>query len=293
MELKAENVNSSSIAQAVEIPSGKDQPYENFPVGSWLLPAHLRPHVATFYEFARAIDDIADSNTIEAREKFDRLSGFENALLGKESILPGFSKAYTMRQSLIQTGVSNQHCLDLIRAFKQDTTKLRYENWGELIEYCQMSAAPVGRYLLDLHGESSREYIASDALCNVLQVLNHLQDCKEDYLNLNRVYLPLVWMRENGVSIQSLGASYSVPELKSVFLKMLDTAADLLDVADMLPRRLASKRLAMESQAIINIANILERELRGRDPLAERVKLSKWQYVFSFATGALTALFAN
>ena len=293
MELKAENVNSSSIAQAVEIPSGKDQPYENFPVGSWLLPAHLRPHVATFYEFARAIDDIADSNTIEAREKFDRLSGFENALLGKESTLPGFSKAYTMRQSLIQTGVSNQHCLDLIRAFKQDTSKLRYENWGELIEYCQMSAAPVGRYLLDLHGESSREYIASDALCNVLQVLNHLQDCKEDYLNLNRVYLPLEWMRENGVSIESLDASYSVPELKSVFLKMLDTAADLLDVADMLPGRLASKRLAMESQAIINIANILERELRGRDPLAERVKLSKWQYVFSFATGALTALFAN
>lgn len=290
MKMKAEIVNNTSIAPAIELPSGKDQPYENFPVGSWLLSARLRPHVAIFYNFARTIDDIADSNTIGAQEKLDRLSGFEKVILGTDTTSLGFEKAHSMRQSLQQTGVSQQHCLDLIRAFKQDTSKLRYEDWGELIEYCQMSAAPVGRYLLDLHGESSRCYLASDALCNVLQVLNHLQDCKEDYQKLNRVYLPLEWMRENGVGVECLDAPNSIPELKSVFLKTLDTTADLLRVADMLPKRIENKRLAMESRAIINIANTLERELRERDPLVERVKLSKWQYILSCATGVFMAL---
>ena len=65
--------------------------------------------------------------------------------------------------------------------------KSRYANWAELIDYCLLSASPVGRYLIDLHGESKNAYPASDALCNALQVLNHLQDCQEDYRALDRV----------------------------------------------------------------------------------------------------------
>lgn len=274
----------------IEIPSGKDKAYENFPVGSLFVPSHLRPHINTFYNFARAIDDIADSNSIEAPEKIERLTGFENAILGKDKTSPGFSRAHSMRLSLEKTGVTNQHCIELIKAFKQDAIKLRYENWDELIGYCQMSAAPVGRYLLDLHGESTKTYQASDALCNALQILNHLQDCKDDYVTLNRVYLPLDWMKHNGLEVECLDASKSGPKLNSLIHQVLDSTAELIHLAEILPMKLTSKRLAMESGAILNIASRLEKKLRIKDPLAESVKLSRSQYVLGCLFGASKAL---
>ncbi|MDC0190624.1 squalene synthase HpnC [Rhodospirillales bacterium] len=274
----------------IEIPSGKDKAYENFPVGSLFVPSRLRPHVNTFYNFARAIDDIADSNSIEALEKIERLTGFENAILGKDKTSSGYSKAHSMRLSLQETGVTNRHCIELIKAFKQDATKLRYENWDELIDYCQMSAAPVGRYLLDLHGESNKKYQASDALCNALQVLNHLQDCKDDYVTLNRVYLPLDWMKHNGLEVECLDAPKSRPELKSLIHRVLDSTAELINLAQYLPIDLTNKRLAMEAGAILGVASRLEQKLRRKDPLAESVNLSRTQYVLGCLFGATKAL---
>ena len=286
-------MNANLNLPDIEIPSGKDKAYENFPVGSLFIPPRLRPHVNTFYNFARAIDDIADSNSIEAVEKIERLTGFENAILGKDTASPGFSKAHSMRQSLQETGVTNQHCIELIKAFKQDASKLRYENWDELIDYCQMSAAPVGRYLLDLHGESNKKYQASDALCNALQILNHLQDCKDDYITLNRVYLPLDWMKNNGLEVECLDASKSKPELKSLIHAVLDSTIELINLAQNLPIALANKRLAMEAGAILNVASRLEKKLRRKDPLAEAVKLSRSQYVLSCLIGASKALITS
>ena len=283
-------MNVNTYLPEIEIPSGKDKAYENFPVASLFIPSHLRPHVNTFYGFARAIDDIADSNSIGSPEKIERLTGFENAILGKDTASPGFSKAHSMRQSLQETGVTNQHCIELIKAFKQDVSKLRYENWDELIDYCQMSAAPVGRYLLDLHGESNKKYQASDALCNALQILNHLQDCKDDYLTLNRVYLPLDWMKNNGLEVECLNASKSKPELKSLIHAVLDSTVELINLAQYLPIDLTNKRLAMEAGAILNIASRLEKKLRRKDPLAEAVKLSRSQYVLGCLFGASKAL---
>ena len=277
----------------IEIPSGKDKAYENFPVGSLFVPSHLRPHIHTFYNFARAIDDIADSNSINAPEKIERLSGFQNAILGKDNTSPGFSKAHSMRLSLQETGITNRHCIELIKAFKQDATKLRYENWDELIDYCQISAAPVGRYLLDLHGESNKKYQASDALCNALQVLNHLQDCKDDYLTLNRVYLPLDWMKINGLEVECLDAPKSGPELNSLIHRILDSTTELIHLAENLPLELRSKRLAMEAGAILNIASRLEQKLRKKDLLAESVKLSRSQYLLGCLFGASKALISS
>ncbi len=161
---------------AVETPSGKDAAYENFPVGSWLLPAPLRPHIATFYAFARAIDDIADNGDLPPAEKVARLDGFEDVLLGRDRDDPDFAKAARMRASLAETGIAPGHCIDLLAAFKQDAVKARYRDWDDLMGYCILSAAPVGRYLVDLHGGSADGYGASDALCMALQVINHLQD---------------------------------------------------------------------------------------------------------------------
>ena len=154
----------------METPSGKTAAAENFPVGSWLLPAHLRPHIATFYAYARAIDDIADNPGLDPQDKVERLDGFARAVSGAETGDPEFRKAHDIRLSLEITQVTHRHCVDLTRAFIQDATKLRYADWNDLIGSCDLSAAPVGRFLVDLHGESKSAYPACDALCNALQV---------------------------------------------------------------------------------------------------------------------------
>ena len=281
---------TQGLEGGVETPSGKDSAYETFPVGSWLLPARLRPHIAKFYAFARAIDDIADNPDLAAEDKVRRLDDFETALLGTHSDEPALWTAHTMRDSLAETGVTADHCLDLIAAFKQDATKLRYNDWDDLMGYCFLSAAPVGRYLLDLHGEPKDGYGPSDALCNALQVINHLQDCKDDYLNLDRVYLPQDWMKDEGVEAADLTAGQSTPGLRRVLDRTLDATESLIAEARALPGGLKSRRLAMESAAILEIAVRLSGLLRHRDPLGpRRVQLTKPGYVWCCVKGAARA----
>ncbi len=263
----------------MEHPSGKTAATENFPVGSWLLAARLRPHVMAFYAYARAIDDIADSPELEAEEKIRRLEAFAAAIQGDQPTDPALQKAHAARRSLAVTGITNRHCLDLVSAFKQDATKLRYANWDDLMGYCSLSAAPVGRYLLDLHGESESAYPASDALCNALQIINHLQDCKDDYQSLDRVYLPQQWMTAAGTDERALAGGHATRALRAVIDRCLDGTEALLATAGRLPALLSSFRLGMESSVIIAIAKRLCAELRNRDPLAERVTLTRVQFV--------------
>ena len=272
-------------APSVETPSGKSVPDENFPIGSRLLPARLRPHVAAFHAYARAIDDIADNPDLEAADKIERLEGFARAVSGADTVSPAFRKAHDLRCSLAETGVTHRHCTDLTRAFRQDATKLRYDDWDDLIEYCNFSAAPVGRYLVDLHGESVEAYPASDALCNALQVLDHLQDCRDDYRALNRVYLPRNWMAESGIGVEALASGHTSTALRRVLDRCLDATDCLLRLAEGLPDRLRDLRFAMEAATIVAIARKLGTELRRRDPLAERVVLTKWQFATCFAFG--------
>jgi squalene synthase HpnC len=262
----------------METPSGKAAADENFPVGSWLVPAHLRPHIATFYAYARAIDDIADNPDLDPYDKIERLDGFASVVSGAETGDPAFRKAHDVRRSLDATQVTHRHCVDLTRAFIQDATKLRYAGWNDLIGYCDLSAAPVGRYLVDLHGESRAAYPACDALCNALQVLNHLQDCGDDYNSLNRVYLPQNWMAAAETGVEALGHRRSSPALRQVLDRCLDATETLLESADRLPGQFCNLRFAMETAVIIAIARKLSAELRRRDPLAERVVLTKAQY---------------
>jgi squalene synthase HpnC len=273
-ELENQTRTTQDPAQ-VETPSGKGAGDENFPVGSWLLPARLRPHVARFYAFARAIDDIADNPDLAADDKIARLARFEAAVTGQDTGDPALATGHRMRLSLEQTGVTARHCLDLIAAFKQDAVKPRYRDWADLMGYCELSANPVGRYLLDLHGESTEGYPASDALCSALQVINHLQDCQTDYRALDRVYLPLDWMAQAGVDVAELDAPAASPGLRRVLDTCLEATMDLIPLARTLPERLRSPRLAMESAVILRLAERLIGELRQRDPLAERVVLSK------------------
>jgi squalene synthase HpnC len=291
MNSRAEAMNQAVTSQpsaTAETPSGKGAGDENFPVGSFLLPRRLRPHVAVYYAFARAIDDIADNPALAPGEKIVRLDGFDKALCGETSD-PGFIKAIRARAMAEATGVPLDHMRDLIVAFKQDAVKLRYRNWAELRNYCRYSASPVGRFLLDLHGEARSGWLASDALCDALQVLNHLQDCKADYLALNRVYLPMEWMGDARVTVEQLAADRASPGLRKVIDQCLDATAALLEVARPLPDLLKSRRLAMESATIVNIADALLRKLRRQDPVAGRVQLSRLEFIGCGLRGVVRA----
>ncbi len=286
----APEVRRRDFGRAAETPSGKGAGDENFPVGSWLLPARLRPHVAKFYAFARAIDDIADNPALAPEDKIRRLDRFEDAITGRTPENPALATAHRLRASLAETGVPARHCVDLVAAFKQDAVKLRYDDWDDLLGYCELSANPVGRYLLDLHGEDPAGYAASDALCSALQVINHLQDCGDDYRNLDRVYVPQDWMAASGAAVEDLAAPACPPGLRRVLDLCLDATARLLAEADRLPGRLRSRHLALESAVIVGLAHRLVRELRARDPLAERVVLTKAQSVAVAGPAALGEL---
>ena len=275
----------------IEAPSGKGAADENFPVGSFLLPAKLRPHVARFYAFARAIDDIADDPELQPQDKLARLDAMEAGITGDAAPhAQGLEKARAMRESLLATNITTRHCQDLVSAFKQDAVKGRYEDWDQLIDYCLRSASPVGRYLLDLHGDGPAEYPYSDALCNALQVINHLQDCKDDYMSINRVYLPGDWMVAEGTSVEALAGPKADPGMRRVLDRCVAGTRELIATAKQLPGSLSSKRLALESAVIISIAERLTEELASRDPIAERVELTKPQFIMCGMKGIGSAL---
>jgi farnesyl-diphosphate farnesyltransferase len=248
-----------------------------------LIRRDLRPHVHAFYRFARNADDIADNPALSAADKLRRLDRMEEILDGA----PGGESpaAVAMRESLAATRVTAQHCHDVLRAFRLDATKLRYRGWDDLMEYCRYSASPVGRQLLDLHRESRATWPASDALCSALQVLNHLQDCADDYRLLDRVYLPMRELTAEGVDVAALAASVSSPGLRRVLGRMLDHTGELVEIARGLPRQIVSRGLHWESAVIVELAERLLRRLRRGDPLAARVKLRRFDFIAAFARG--------
>ncbi|MEO0398562.1 MAG: squalene synthase HpnC [Pseudomonadota bacterium] len=283
---------SPTSVEAVEKPSGKGAKDENFPVGSFLLPKALRPHVATYYAFARAIDDIADDEELASGEKIRRLEGMDAALTGAPGYGPEYAKAHALRESMEATNVPSVHGSDLVAAFVQDCKKQRYASWEELLGYCAKSANPVGRYLLDLHGEDPSGYRYSDALCTVLQITNHLQDCGDDRRSLDRVYVIEPWLAEAGGRIEDLDAAAASPALRAVMDRMLDGCEALMDDARKLPGALKSRSLAMESAVIVRLAARLIAILRTGDPLATRVALTKLDFAKAGVMGAIAGFFA-
>jgi farnesyl-diphosphate farnesyltransferase len=276
---------ASPAEGTVETPSGKGRSGENFPVGSWLIRRDLRVHVHAFYRFARDADDIADNPALAPDDKLrrlDRMAAILDGASGEDS-----PAAAAMRASLAETGVTAQHCHDVLHAFRLDATKLRYRDWDDLMEYCRYSAAPVGRQLLDLHGESGDTWPSSDALCSALQVLNHLQDCAADYRALDRVYLPLDDLTDAGCTVELLEAPAASSGLRRVIDSLLDRTENLIATARDLPPRVAARGLRWESAVIVALAQRLARRLRQGDPLATRVKLSKNDFVAAFLTGIL------
>ncbi len=258
---------------SVENWSGKDRTAENFPVGSALIRPDLRRHVHAFYDFARNADDIADSPLLTPVDKIFRLDVMEDVLLGARD--SGSPSALGLRHSLVESGLSAVHSQGLLRAFRQDANKNRYADWDELLDYCRYSAMPVGRHVLALHGEGPETVAPSDALCAVLQVLNHLQDVAKDLSALDRCYLPADMLAEAGVALEDVHGPRETPGLRKVFSRLLDHCDALNAEGADLPRRVRDRRLRLETSVIVNLSHRLARRLRAGDPLATRVKLTR------------------
>jgi hydroxysqualene synthase len=278
-----EGTGAAARASVIETPSGKAAAGENFPVGSWLIRKDLRRHVHTFYLFARAADDIADNPALAPDDKLRRLDRMGEILAGASG--DDAPSAVAMRASLAETGVTAEHCHDVLRAFRLDATKLRYADWDDLMEYCRYSASPVGRQLLDLHGEDRATFPPSDALCSALQVLNHLQDCGEDYRDLDRVYLPLEVLAAHGGAVEQLSGAALTSGLRQTIDHLLDRTDALIVTAQDLPGAVASRGLRCESAVIVALAGRLAALLRRGDPLATRVKLRKSDFAAALAAG--------
>jgi hydroxysqualene synthase len=263
----------------VEVWSGKGRHDENFPVGSWLIARKYREPIHRFYNFARNADDIADSPLLRPEDKLARLDIMEDVLLGRRE--SGSPSASALRASLRQTGVASEHATNLLVAFRQDATKLRYATIDELDDYCRYSATPVGRYVLDVHGESHDCYAPSDALCTALQVLNHMQDAAKDLAELDRCYLPQALLDRFGATVADLKQPAESASLRRVFTTLLEWIDRLNVVAAGLPLSVRHRSLRLETAVIHGLARRLARRLKQGDPLARRVKLRKADAVFS------------
>ncbi len=134
------------------ITPSKTHRQENFPVASMLIAPRHRATILAYYRFARGADDVADSSSLAPDAKLARLDLFEATLTGRSEAVEA---ALPLRAVLAGRMLLARHALDLLRAFRMDAVKHRYANWSELMDYCTYSAAPVGRFVLDVHGESN------------------------------------------------------------------------------------------------------------------------------------------
>ena len=266
----------------IETPSGKTHKQENFPVGSWLIPKKLRKQILAFYNFARAADDISDNPNLIGKEKIKRLNLFESTLKNRKVVI---KKAFKIKKICETQNIKIDYTLNLLKAFKQDATKKRYKTWSELINYCKYSAVPVGRFVIDLHKENKKAYKYSDPLCIALQILNHIQDCKEDYENLDRVYLPMKFLKKYNVKLSQLKKKNTEQNLRLVFNEILKNTEKLIIQADKNKKKMKHKYLSREISFILEIAKKLLLLLKNKDPLKEKVVLNKLDYICCFAKG--------
>jgi hydroxysqualene synthase len=253
---------------ASALASGKGHTDENFPVASVLIHPRHRAAILAFYRFARTADDVADHPTAPPDEKLRLLEDMRQSLNGNSR---ASAEAVALRQALGARGLSSQHALDLLEAFRRDVTKLRYADWNELMDYCRYSAMPVGRFVLDVHGEDHATWPYNDALCAALQVINHLQDCAKDYQALDRVYLPLDALERAGAKLEDLNAGKAGPALRRVIADLAHRTSALLVEAQPFAGLIADFRLGLEVTVIQRLAESLNRGLLKKDPLSERV----------------------
>jgi squalene synthase HpnC len=272
-------------SKAARLRSGKGHRDENFPVASVLIHPRHRDAILAFYNYVRTADDIADHASLAESEKLALLNRLEACLLGESADEPA---AVALRSALASRGLPPKHAQDLVTAFRLDVTKHRYRDWDDLIHYCSYSAMPVGRFVLDVHGEDRATWPASDALCAALQIINHLQDCGADYHNLDRVYVPLDAFAAAGAAVDELGAPQASASLLRCLHGLAERTRGLLQDGAALSAQTQNWRLALEVSVIHAYAERILSLLLTRDPLSQRVHLGAAGFAVHGCLGLVT-----
>ena len=267
---------------------------ENFPVGSLLIDKKLRPLVAQYYRFARYADDIADNPKLSMKDKLLQLGEMEDILYERIDY-KGRKLAFikTLRRDFIGENLSFSLLTDLLTAFRQDARNYKYETWGQLVEYCRWSAAPVGRFMLALHDENPSTYLPGTALCVALQIQNHLQDLKYDAKLLKRVYIPSDMLKEYGIKVRDLSNDRETPQLSQLKKAILQKVQGLIKEAEILPSIVKSRRLRMELGVILSLTVIMVKKLEKGDVLAKEIKFSKFDWIAAAVRGIAKGLFTK
>ncbi|HQR43291.1 MAG TPA: squalene synthase HpnC, partial [Gemmatales bacterium] len=185
--------------------------YENFVVGSLLVPRELRPHFFHVYAFCRWADDLGDE-TATPEEALAALAWWRESLLAMFQGNATHPILIALQATVREFDIGPELFLDLLSAFEQDQTTLRYATFEQLLEYCRRSANPVGRLVLSLFRETAPGQLsASDDICTGLQLANFWQDVRRDCAK-GRVYIPaedlaqfecVTWIQHAGQPVPS------------------------------------------------------------------------------------------
>jgi squalene synthase HpnC len=256
--------------------------YENFPVASRLLPKHVRLPIAVIYTFARRADDWADEGDFALEVRLQALTDMAKNIENIEFFQENFTEKDCLWPALADVikrfHLDKQLFLNLLQAFQQDVVKNRYENFAEIIQYCRLSANPVGRLLLALFEvDDTRALAQSDAVCTALQLINFYQDLSEDLQKRNRLYLPLDELAQLGISESEIFSQKSSEALRNLMQKQYQRAKKLLDAGAPLGKRLPG-RLGLEIRLIIVAADkVLEKRFANRQ-VFQRPRLYFYDY---------------
>jgi hydroxysqualene synthase len=250
---------------------------ENFPVASWLCPAHLRPPILAIYRFARLADDIADEGDADAATRQAGLAQLRGQLRLMEQVQPCDPEHAALAQAIAQWHLPTAQLHALLDAFEQDTHTSSYATRAELLAYCQRSANPVGRLLLHLVGVTNPSAIAqSDAICTALQLINFWQDVGIDRLK-GRVYLPEEDLVRHGLSAQDVLAGRDSPALRAAVRDVNAWALTLMAEGAALPQQVPG-RLGWELRAVVAGGRRVAEKIIAMDhaTLIRRPRLRAW-----------------
>ncbi|MPZ41931.1 MAG: squalene synthase HpnC [Betaproteobacteria bacterium] len=259
--------------------------YENFPVASLLLPAHLRRPVGAIYRFARSADDIADEGDFPAPVRLQGLAHFDSQLTlieRRERVHePLFEELATM---IDRFRLPIAPFRDLLSAFSQDCVKPRYADFAELLDYSRRSANPIGRLLLHLFdADAADTAVCSDRICTALQLINFWQDVAIDYTK-GRIYLPLDDMRHFAVTEAQLGRREADAAFRALMRHEVERTRRLLHDGAALGHRLRG-RIGLEIRMVIAGGDTILHKLIAADydVFRRRPVLRAWDWISMLA----------
>jgi len=262
-------------------------------VASFVIKKSIQKYIKTFYFFARTADDIADHRTLRSNEKIKILTYFDNILkLEKKTDI-------TILNNIInffpEIPFAKKYSRNLLKAFLMDAKGKKYNNWDDLVFYCKYSANPVGRFVIDLIYKKKKLpqknfkeiYFASDCLCTSLQIINHLQDCKKDFQELKRIYIPKSFFKKHSVDKEIFKFKDSNSNFFDLVYEMTEKVKIMLVKSDEGLRMIKPWSLRKETLIILNIAKRLCYLLKNNDVLRKNVKLSRIDLIFCFIKGII------